>query len=85
LKGCAILCLLVTPLGFTAGCRTPEIVSGPPAAPVLFSLAETRFSAVSSGRRSATFDLLATDMDLDGDPHLLVNRHHRGPLEDRAL
>jgi hypothetical protein len=27
-KGCAIPCLLVTSLGFTAGCRMPKIVSG---------------------------------------------------------
>jgi hypothetical protein len=28
LKGCAILCLPVTSLGFSADYRTPEIVSG---------------------------------------------------------
>ena len=27
------------------------------------------------------FDILATDMDRDGDPDLLINWHHRGRLE----
>ena len=80
-SGRAIVCLLAASLGFSVGCWATEVADAPPGAPIVFVLDETRFPTTSFGRRSPAFDLLATDMDLDGDPDLLVNRHHQFPLE----
>lgn len=64
----------VVALAIACGCDGP--------ADGLFEQAEPEVFAGHDGPRSARgFDVLATDMDADGDPDVLINWHHLGPME----
>ena len=53
-----------------------------PRPPVQFELAEAAaFAGHSGGRSYRAFDIVAADMDVDGDDDLLINWHHLGPME----
>ncbi len=52
-----------------------------PAVTVTFELVEDGFTGGIQGTPHRSFDVIATDADLDGDPDVLVNWHHQLPLE----
>jgi len=65
-----------------SGLPPPEATAHADAGPVPFERAEdSGFPVDRAPWFRRPFDMLATDMDLDGDPDLLINWHHHEPLE----
>jgi len=56
------------------------VVAGPSDPPFVLKEAEA-FGGHNPTMKIPAFDLISSDIDLDGDPDLLINWHHLGPLE----
>jgi hypothetical protein len=68
-------------LGWILGAQLAACSPFPDAWPPPFARLEAFPERDEAVHRGSIFDLVATDMDLDGDPDLLINWHHERPLE----
>lgn len=84
-RAAALFAVLVVLAATAAGCSGGEPESGavPENVPleVRFTLDEAAFIAPPAPQTIVPFDVVSSDMDLDGDPDLLVNWHNTGRLE----
>jgi hypothetical protein len=77
----AALVVGVTVVGCSGGASEPGAARENVPLEVRFTLDEAAFTAPPAPQASVPFDIVSSDLDLDGDPDLLVNWHHLARLE----